>query len=197
MLRISGDEVSRRFFDLGITAKGLCALLFFASYATSLCAQTIQIKLVDGKTGRAVADTCVGAMMAKDYRKQVFIPMDKNGIASLRLTQNDNEVDIAFDTKLGCGGDGAINPVFKYADSLTVDTYGDHPSCAFPESMPNARYKGTEFATKEVLEHGAVSANTCGKVTASPQPGEIIIFVRPRNFREKVKDWMNRESFPF
>jgi hypothetical protein len=138
----TGDKSSRRYCAIRLTATALLALLFFASYATSLRAQTIRIKLVDGKTGLPVSGACVGVMMMKDYRKQVSsIPTDKDGIASLRLTQKDNEVDIAVDTKLGCGGDGAINPVFKYADSLTTDTYGDHPSCAFPESMPNARYK--------------------------------------------------------
>jgi len=193
----TGDKSSSRFFITEFAARSLLALIIWVLCVTALRAQAIQIKLVDGKTGRPVAGACVGAMMTKDYRKRVSIPMDKDGIASLRLTQKDNEVGSAVDTKLGCGGDGAINPVFKYADSLTTYTYGDHPSCAFPESMPNARYKGIDFSTKDVLEHGVVSANTCSRVTASPQPGEIILFVRPRNFREKVKDWLNRETFPF
>jgi hypothetical protein len=145
MLMTSVDDISMRFFDMGRATKGLVALLFFASYATSLHSQAIRIKLVDGKTGQPVAGACVGAMMAKDYQKQASIPMDKDGIASLRLTQKDNEVDVAVNTKLGCGGNGAINPAFKYADSLSIATYGDHPSCAFPESIPNARYNGVNI----------------------------------------------------
>ena len=197
MSMTTGDKVNSRFFGMGLSAMALFALLFLASYATALHAQTIQIKLVDGKTGRPVAGVCVAARMMKDYRKSAEIPMDKDGVARLRLTQMENELDISYNSKLGCGGNGAINPVFKYAGSLTIGTNGDHPSCAFPESMPNARYKEIDFSTKDVLEHGVVSANTCSKVTASPQPGEIILFVRPRNFREKVKDWLNRETFPF
>jgi hypothetical protein len=44
-----------------LAARGLLALVFFISYAVVLRAQTIQIKLVDGKTGRPAAGACVGA----------------------------------------------------------------------------------------------------------------------------------------
>ena len=41
--------------------------------------------------------------------------------------------------------------------------------------------------TKKVLEQGIVTPKTCGKTTASPKPGEVIIFVRPLTWREKLK----------
>jgi len=174
-------------------------LLVFTSTGTFLYAQTVTIKLVNGLNGRPVSGVCVGVGMSikKNSRMFVYIPADKNGVARLRLTQKDNEVDSSYNSKLGCGGTGAINPVLKYDDTLTTYTTGDNPSCAFPQSMPNARWKEIDFSTKEALQHGVISANTCGKVTASPQPGEVIIFVRPRNFREKVQDWKNSEAFPF
>jgi hypothetical protein len=178
-------------------AKGFLALFLFASCSTALRAQTIQIKLVNGRTGRPVAGACVGAWTKGASNKMsLYIPADKDGVARLRLTQKDSEVDISYNPKLGCGGTGAINPVLKYDDTLTTYSTGDHPSCAFPESMPLARWKELDFSTKEVLQHGVVSANTCGEATASPQPGEVILFVRPRNFREKVQDWKASEAFP-
>jgi len=192
----TGDKCSMRFFAIRFAAKVFLTLLLFASCAAVLSAQTIQIKLVNGKTGRPVAGACVGVRM-KNARMSVFIPADKNGVARLRLTQKDNEVDISYNSKLGCGGNGAINPVFKYDDTMTTYTTGDNPSCAFPQSIPNARWKEIDFSTNEVLQHGVISANTCGKVTASPQPGDVTLFVRPRNFREKVQDWKSSEAFPF
>jgi hypothetical protein len=173
------------------------ALAFFASYSTALRAQTIQIKLVDGKTGRPVAGACVGAWIKDANNKMsLYIPADKDGTARLRLTQEDSDVDISYNQKLGCGGTGAVNPVLKYGDTLTTYSTGDHPSCAFPESIPKARWKEIDFSTKEVLQHGVASAITCGKVMASPQPGEVILFVRSRNFHEKVQDWKASEAFP-
>lgn len=180
-----------------LTATKFLALLFFASCGTALCAQIVQIRLVDGRTGRPVAGACVGAWMKDPSNKMtLFIPVDKNGVARLRLTQKDGEVDISYNPKLGCGGTGAINPVLKYDDTLRTYSTGYHPSCAFPESTPNARYNEIDFSTIEVIQHGVVSANTCGKATASPQPGEVLLFVRPRNFREKVRDWKASEAFP-
>lgn len=175
-------------------ARGFFALSLFASCAT---AQTIQIKLVDGKTGRPVASGCVGAWMKDASDKMsLFVPVDEAGTARLRLTQKESEVDISYNPKLGCGGTGALNPVLKYDETLTTYSTGYHPSCAFPEDMPRARWKGLDFPTRDVLAHGVVSANTCGKATASPQPGEVILFVRPRNFWEKVQDWKASEAFP-
>lgn len=191
MSMTTGDKSSRKFFALRLAAKGLLALLIFASCATALGAQTIQFKVVNGKTGRPVANVCVSAVDVwwKNIREPVFIRTDKNGVAQLRLTHKDDEVDISYNLKLYCGPTGAINPVLKYDDTLKPYTSGDHPSCAFPENIPKARWKGMEpISTKEVLQHGFVSANTCGNVTASPQPGEVILFVRPTNFREKVHD---------
>ena len=40
---------------------------------------------------------------------------------------------------------------------------------------------------KEVLDNGFASANTCDKVTVPPQPGQVVLFVRPPTFWEKMK----------
>jgi len=173
------------------------APLFFALCTTALCAQTIQIKLVDGKTGRLVGRACVGVWNRKDSQLPVYMSTDKDGVARLRLTQKDSEVDISYNPKLGCGGTGTTNPVLKYEDTLAIYSTGDHPSCALPATMPNARWKETDpIRTNEVLQKGFVSANTCGKATASPQPGIVVLFVRPRNFHERVQDWKAGEYFP-
>ena len=144
-----------------LTAKGFLALLLFASCTAALRAQTIQFKVVNGKTGRPVADVCVGVQM-KNATLPVYIPTDKDGVARLRLTLNDNEVDISYNVKLSCGGTGAINPVLKYNDTLGTSTTGDHPSCAVPESVPNGRWKGTD----PPLDEGGASAWRC--------PGEYL-----------------------
>jgi hypothetical protein len=104
-----------------LAAKRFLVLLFFASCGAALRAQIIQIKLVDGKTGRPVAGACVGVSMKNASNKMSpYIPTDKNGVARLRLTQKDSEVDISYNPKLGCGGSGAVNPVLKYDDTLTT-----------------------------------------------------------------------------
>ncbi|HXH48609.1 MAG TPA: hypothetical protein VNM47_04480 [Terriglobia bacterium] len=39
--------------------------------------------------------------------------------------------------------------------------------------------EGPWYPISEILQHGAVSENHCGKATASPKPGEWILFIKP------------------
>ncbi len=45
-----------------------------------------------------------------------------------------------------------------------------------------------DFAMKKALEQGIVTANTCGKTTVLPKPGEVIIFARPLSSWERLKE---------
>jgi len=107
------------------------------------------------------------------------IPTDQNGIARLRLTENDSEIDVHNQQ-----GTGVINPVVKYSDSLSVNV--PYVSCQ-PNKPDYSWLLIQSFSTPEVLRSGVVTANACGKAKASPQPGELIIFVRPLTFWEKLK----------
>jgi len=167
--------------------KVLLALVLIASCTTALRSQTIQIKLIDGKTGRNVKGGCMN-VDTHGHWPDIWIPIDNDGVASLRLTHEVIRVHISYNVALYCGGSGAIDPVMEYGDALTTYSSLDHPSCAFPENMLHARNHSLTFSTDEVIQRGVASVNTCGTVTVSPKPGEIILFVRPRNHKEKVED---------
>ena len=195
----TGGMSGRTLFATRFAARDF-TLLLFALCTAALHAQTITFKIVNGQTGRPVANVCVSAADGwwQNSLGPVFIRTDKNGVAQLRLTHKDNEVGISYNLKLYCGPTGAINPVLKYEDTLKPYTTGYYPSCAHPQNMPDARWKALDpVSTKEVLQNGFVSMNMCGKVTALPHPGEVVLFVRPRTFSEKVHDWQNSDAFPF
>jgi hypothetical protein len=130
-----------------LTATGSLALIFFASCATALRAQTIQIMLVDGKTGRPITDRSELNVWVGNVREFPFIvPADKHGVAPLRLTHNDSEINVPeckgmqadgeklrlnpnkkdekeFNEKYkDCTGIEVDNPVVKYADSISIQT---------------------------------------------------------------------------
>jgi hypothetical protein len=231
----SGDKSSRRFFAIRLAAKGFLALLLFASYATTLRAQTIQIKLVNGKTGRLITDRSlltvwVGAVPSSG---SLTIPTDKHGIALLRLTHNDSEINVPdcegyeaenadyqklanekpkaskqewaeFNKKYKyCHNFEVKNPIARYADTISVRTLpgdvswktglGGRGSIPYVPCWPSANTWGntTDFSTKDVLQQGIVTANTCGSATVSPNPGQLILFVRLPSNRE-LWDFMNR-----
>lgn len=106
------------------------------------------------------------------------IPTDKDGVATLRLTNEDSEVNIH--THNG----SVTNPVVKYSDSFQVNV--GFVSCQ-PHTPDYSWLSIQTFSTPEVLRSGIVTANVCGKAKASPEPGELILFVRPLTWWEAMK----------
>lgn len=167
----------------------LCFLLVLGcSWSTCVCAQSIRIKLENGKNGRPIANKCidvwVGDKSMPKSRPLLQTQTDDDGIASLRLTTEDSHTNTQVQ-QLSCGLAGFIDPLVKYGDTIGVRSgyvvcqghRGDYSWLAI-----------LDFSTKEVLQSGIVTSNMCGKVKASPEPGEIVLFVRPLTFWEKLKE---------
>jgi hypothetical protein len=157
--------------------------LAFGLSGTALCGQTIEIKLVNGRNGHPMSDTCVNVWVGSERKVAIAIATDENGIAWLRLTDKDSEIDIHNRWK-ECGDFGVANPVVKYSDSLRINA--GYVLCQ-SRTTDNSWLAITDLPTKEVLRHGVATANTCGKATASPTPGEVIMFVRPLTWWERLK----------
>ncbi len=139
---------------------------------------------MNGRTGRATADTCLNVWVGNERKSAMAIPTGKDGVASLRLTDQDAGINTQNQWK-GCGDFGVTNPVVKYASSIRVNT--GYVLCQVRQ--PDHTWLATQtFSTKEVLESGFVTPNTCGKARASPNPAEIVIFVRPLTLWEKLKE---------
>jgi hypothetical protein len=174
---------ARLFF--GNVLQLLVAALALYSSGTALCAQTIEIKLVNGRNGRPIAASCVnvGVGVGNERKKTIAIPTDKDGIARLRLTDKDGEIDI-HDRWKDCGLFGVINPVVKYDDVLPINV--GYVLCQ-SHTSDYSWLAITDLSTKELLQQGIVTTNTCGRATASPKLGEMIIFVRPLSWWEKLK----------
>lgn len=153
-------------------------LLVLITSGTTLCAQDVTIKLVNGRNGRPVAPTCVE--VSANNRMSAMLITDKDGIASLNL-KDDNE-----DHWKDCGAYGVINTAMKYGDSLriVVDKY----LMCQPRISDGSRHAIENISSKQVVDQGFVTPNNCGKFTASPKPGQLIIFIRPFNFWETIRD---------
>lgn len=152
--------------------------------AMSLAAQTLEIKLMDGRSGRPMFGTSayVNVWVGKERKEAIAIPTDENGVARLQLTLNPNEVNIPIST-----GHGTIvekHPVVQYGEFFRINA--PYVFCGSGEGN-RSPLELKNFSTQEVLDRGYASGNTCGKVTASPQPGQVVLFVRPLTFMEKIK----------
>ncbi len=167
-----------------MTKLTLFVVLFSSSLAASLHAQTIGIKLVNGKNGRPIAHTCVNVWVDHDSVAALAIPTDEEGIAFLRLTDKSAEINAQKPWK-ACGDFGVIDPVVKYGDNIGINA--GYVICA--QRKPDYSWLAiVKFPTRKVLQFGVVTRDTCGKATASPEPGQITLFVRPLTWWEKMKE---------
>lgn len=166
---------------------GVLVVLVFGSSGSTLGAQTIKIRLVNGRNGRPMADKCiyVGAGDRSNPKSGSLLQTqtDSGGIVSLRLIGEDANTH-SHDERLACGLWGVVNPVVKYGD--TIDIRPGYVLCQ-PHTPDYSWLAMVNFSTKKVLESGIVTANACGKAKASPEPGEIILFVRPLSWWERLK----------
>lgn len=167
---------------LGNLLVGLFFVLVAGSSGMNLCAQTIRIKLVNGRNGHAMADKCMGVSVST-FGRTLGIRTDKDGVAWLHFTNEDAEVNTQ-NRPNGCGDWPVINPVVRYSGLITINS--GYVLCE-PHTPDYSWLAFTHFSTKEVLQSGVVTANTCGKAKASPAPGEIVLFVRPLTWWEKLK----------
>jgi hypothetical protein len=90
-------------------------------------------------------------------RSARLVPTDRSGVATVNLGTDDVETI-----------------------RITSDYY--MPCQPHPKDSPFVSY-----SIKEVLQSGIASSNLCGKIEGSPKPGELIFFVRPRSFLERLR----------
>lgn len=62
---------------------------------------------------------------------------------------------------------------------LTPNWYID---CRIPSDVTAGRH--LKYSIDQILEEGVVSENLCGKPRAKPVPGVLILYVRPRTWKE-------------
>ncbi|MGA7219445.1 MAG: hypothetical protein WBX38_14075 [Candidatus Sulfotelmatobacter sp.] len=149
----------------------------------NLSAQVVKIRLVNGKSGRPIASTCVNTWVGTERKDAITIPTDNEGVAKLYLTDRDAQVNIQSQPR-NCGNFGVSDPVVKYADTIRI--VAGYVVCQ--SHAPDYSWLSTmEFSMRKILQQGIVTANTCGKAAASPEPGELVIFVRPLSWWEKLK----------
>lgn len=170
------------------TTLQILILLALCSLETVLHAQTLDIKLVNGRNGHPIARTClyvwVGDRSNPNSGPLLETETDKDGSAVLNLADG-HAGEINNPTQqLVCGLPGVVKPTVKYGDTIRVRA--GYVLCQ-PHAPDYSWLAATDFSTKEVLQHGIVTGNNCGKATASLKPGQLIIFVRPLSWWEKMK----------
>jgi hypothetical protein len=157
--------------------KQLCSLtlaLFTIAGALSN-AQTLHVKLVNGISAKPISNAYVNVWVGDQRKEALPISVDINGIATLSLTSNVSDVHVQAESIRW--------PTFLYAPEIRVQA--GFVLCQVTQQK-YSWLKVTTYPTAEWARIGLVTANTCGKAVASPEPRVLTIFVRPLTFWERL-----------
>ncbi len=163
----------------------LLALAVVGGLGVPAYAQTIRIKLFDGRNGRPMARSCINLWVGHGRVAASVIVTDKEGVASLRLATRAAEANTEHWPSACTKRLEGREPVFKYANSVRINV--GYVVCV-PRGSNYSWLALMNFPTKKIFQSGIVTPNACGKARASPKPGEIILFVRPLTLWEKLKE---------
>lgn len=119
---------------------------------------TVRIKLIDGRTGHPIKNEKIGFEDRSDNH-DISVRTNDLGVASLQIRRD--AVILVHNT------DSYVNCADERGGLLHND-----------------------FRVEKILSTGIAQAlpqpNLCGKVSAVPSPGELILFVRPWRPGEKI-----------
>ena len=117
---------------------------------------TIIIRLLNGKTGKPAKNSVINVWLEDAQIAASNPTTDSNGEIHLRIA------DAQWKTLRFLPGD-------------SVD-------CRYKKGQ---LFEPVKFPIQEIFSHGVVAPNLCGKATAKPTPGVLVIFVRNLTFIEK------------
>jgi len=169
----------------------VCVVAFFLP--SLLEAQEIRIRVLNARNGTAVTDECVNISLGSWHGGDLIAPTNKEGLVVLHFEGGQVRADAASSDT--CNGLAVLGPkpVPAGVDTLAItsDKYVDCQEWAkvVPGEAPkDALNRAPSYSLKKLVESGAAAGNRCGKFRAEAKPGELIFYVRPRSFLEKMRE---------
>jgi hypothetical protein len=135
------------------------SILLLAAVLCPAQQSKIVIRLLNGKNGHPIGDSTVNVWLGNEISASQMIPDAKDEIG----------LDLA----------GVEPRTLRVAPNMRLDCRSTNGHSPPGDQIP--------YSLDEILSKGIVGENVCGKATASPTPGGLILFFRPMTFYER---WM-------
>jgi hypothetical protein len=179
--KISTVLLLREAFMLALIWPLLCL------YAPGAGAQDFHIRVLDGRNGKPITKECLNIWVGTLAGPHLVAATDQDGVVVLRVS------DDKLVAGAGCKGWPVQAAWPAGADAILVA--GDYyVACQeYANFVPNAKKPKFEakvlpmYSLRRILESGVSASNTCGKFRAGAKSGELIFYVRPRSFMEKMR----------
>jgi hypothetical protein len=184
--QLQGDD-SPRLIALRARRRAIVIPMLMFALVPLVRAQDIRIKVLDGRNGKPASQECLNISIGTWHGADLVVETDKDGIALLQLGNDELVPQTACQGwPLRASAKGIQSIVVVSGSSVTCQEYG---KVAHGESVTLDVQKRIipSYSIKEIMQSGVAAANTCGKTRAQPQPGELILFVRPFTLWEKLK----------
>ena len=159
-----------------------------------LHAQEIHIRVLNARNGNPITNECLSVSLGSWHGGDLVAPTNSDGVVVLHFENNQATADAAL--RHACNGMAVLGPkaVPNGMEEITIapDEYvgcQEYGKVVPGEPVtPNlVRQLMPSYPIKKILESGISAANTCGKFRAEAKPGELVFFVRPRTWLEKLK----------
>ena len=139
-----------------------CTLVLLFALAVIKNAQTLRVQILNGKTGKPVANEHVNLFRYGEFG-------DLTGDRNVRGFTTD--------------ADGIIT-----SSDFAPDTHSFYVSVDWHrQCTKKSQVNDVAFSLQEIFTRGIVSENTCkAKLERSAKPGTLILFVREETFFEKM-----------
>lgn len=136
-----------------------CGLLLSVTTQAQIQVFSIRVLVLNARNGKAVTKTklTMTETPLQPYATPLDLVTDPTGHASL-LVQSDSDIHTLVQ---------------------------GHASCR-AVAKADRRKPPAGYSTPQILAHGLVGENNCSKRTATPAPGELILFVRPQHWWERM-----------
>ena len=168
--------------------RSLTMALVLAVFAPpALHGQEIRIKLLDARNGKPAANECLNVWTGTERGEQLIAKTNDDGTAVLRSAHGNVVAETA------CREQWPLEAPLNARPGALMLVPEWHVACqeytrVVPEQATvNPLTRLPSYPVKRILELGVSASNTCGRFREQAKPGELILFVRPRTFLEKMR----------
>jgi hypothetical protein len=182
----------KRAIALSEVFKVLLICILTGLFGTPLHGQEIHIRVLNANNGKPITNECVNVSLGVWHGADLIAPTNKEGVVVLHLARN--EVTAAAVSPSPCDRTAILGPkpLPKGVDTIAItsDEYIDCQEWAkvIPGEAPKDNLnRAPSYRIEKILESGVAAGNRCGKFKAEAKPGELIFFVRPSSWLERMK----------
>jgi hypothetical protein len=145
-------------------------------------AQEIRIRVLNGRNGKPITQECLNVSLGPWHGADLLAPTNKDGLIVLHVGGGTVSAEVPPGAQ--CVGGFPTRATLPQGEDRITPASGGNDCHPFHKNQVNTP---PSYSIQEILQHGVVAENTCGKVRTETKPGELIFFLRPPTWLEKLK----------